>query len=68
MTNLMFIVGYWSGADLVCPDCARKVDIETLIPIGGDDEELIAYDKCIGCKAVYFGRGVWQKFKEHTSL
>lgn len=64
MTNLMFIVAYWSGVDLVCPDCAYKVGIETLLPIGGDDEELIAHDSCIGCKSVYFGRGLWQKIKE----
>jgi len=63
MTNLLFIVGYWSAEDLVCPNCARKVDLQTLIPIGGDDEELIAHDSCIGCKAVYFGQGLWQQPK-----
>lgn len=63
MTNLFLIVGYWALSDLVCPNCARKVDLQSLRPIGGDDEELIAHDSCVGCGAIYFGQGLWQQPK-----
>lgn len=58
---MLIVVGYWSGEDLVCPNCAHKTDIKTLTSIGGDDEVLIAHDRCVGCGGVYFGQGLWQQ-------